>query len=570
MITEVVIKNFKRLDDVSIPLSSSVVFVGPNNSGKTSALQAISLWYYGLRKWAEVKRLEKSIGKKRSGVALNRKDLHYIPTPSLKQLWKDLQVRELRKKDGMQQTRNVNILIEVAGVSLSREDKEKQFYREWKVGLEFIFANPESCYVKPLPNVEKNCLQLALTEEITYLPPMSGLTAEEYKLELGTIRVYIGQGKTADVLRNLCWYVYEQKREDWNKFIVDTIRKTFGVELLPPKYDVGTGRIDVFYKEGNTELDLINSGRGLQQVLLLLTYISVYPGTVLLIDEPDAHLEILRQREVFRLLRENVDTKNAQLIIATHSETLLNEAQETSNIIAFLGRPHKVEKVTQVLKSLRDIRFEEYLLAEQKGWVLYLEGPSDLDMLRAYARKLDHEVCLHLQTPYVVYIGNQPTKARDHFYGLKEAVKNLRGVAIFDRLSGEKLDRDGTLCEMMWNRREIENYLPLPEVLERYFEKERAVLYLPVIREIFENEVPKSALRDKSHDFWINTKISDFIEEKVLKKLRETLGIAPPLQKNKFYLLVDYANKEELDPEIKEKLDMIFDVANSPELVKSS
>ncbi|MCX7727778.1 MAG: AAA family ATPase, partial [Chitinispirillaceae bacterium] len=305
MITKVAIKNFKKLEDVSIELGSSVVFAGPNNSGKTSALQAISLWNYGLHKWVEAKKLDSSVAKKRSGVALNRKDLHYIPTPSLKQLWRDLKVRELKKQNGKQQTNNVNILISVIGQTRC-EIVGSDSLKRWDVRLEFIFGNPESCYVKPLSGTSPESIKLALKEEVTYLPPMSGLAPEEYKLELGTIRVYVGQGKTADVLRNLCWYVYDQKKEVWNDFIVNTIKRTFGIELLPPIYYTSTGKIEVFYKEDSIKLDLINCGRGLHQVLLLLTYITAFPGTVLLIDEPDAHLEILRQREIYRLLRETV------------------------------------------------------------------------------------------------------------------------------------------------------------------------------------------------------------------------------------------------------------------------
>ena len=62
---------------------------------------------------------------------------------------------------------------------------------------------------------------------------------------------------------------------------------------------------------------------------------------------------------------------------------------------------------------------------------------------------------------------NLPQKARDHFFGLQEAKKDLVGVALFDRL--DKNLQEGTpLLEMMWRRREIENYLCLPEVLLAY------------------------------------------------------------------------------------------------------
>jgi len=38
MLTKIIITNFKRLANAEIELGNAVVFVGPNNSGKTTAL----------------------------------------------------------------------------------------------------------------------------------------------------------------------------------------------------------------------------------------------------------------------------------------------------------------------------------------------------------------------------------------------------------------------------------------------------------------------------------------------------------------------------------------------------
>ena len=62
---------------------------------------------------------------------------------------------------------------------------------------------------------------------------------------------------------------------------------------------------------------------------------------------------------------------------------------------------------------------------------------------------------------------NLPQKARDHFHGLREAKNDLVGIAIFDRLDRE-LQAADALVEMMWRRREIENYFCREEVLLAY------------------------------------------------------------------------------------------------------
>ena len=46
------IENFKRFGKAQrIELDHPAVLIGPNNCGKTSALQAIALWSIGLRTW---------------------------------------------------------------------------------------------------------------------------------------------------------------------------------------------------------------------------------------------------------------------------------------------------------------------------------------------------------------------------------------------------------------------------------------------------------------------------------------------------------------------------------------
>ena len=64
---------------------------------------------------------------------------------------------------------------------------------------------------------------------------------------------------------------------------------------------------------------------------------------------------------------------------------------------------------------------------------------------------------------------NQPNRAREHFYGLREAKKDLVGFALFDRVEQE-LQKTAELKEYKWKRREIENYLAQPETLLAYAE----------------------------------------------------------------------------------------------------
>ncbi len=53
-IRKVRIEGFKRFDDVEFVLPGHIVVAGPNNSGKTTLLQAIAAWSLALTRWKEL------------------------------------------------------------------------------------------------------------------------------------------------------------------------------------------------------------------------------------------------------------------------------------------------------------------------------------------------------------------------------------------------------------------------------------------------------------------------------------------------------------------------------------
>ncbi|EQD23888.1 MAG: hypothetical protein D084_Lepto4C00684G0002, partial [Leptospirillum sp. Group IV 'UBA BS'] len=453
MLTKLTIRNFKLFEEVEIELGDRVVFIGPNNAGKTSALQALTLWDIGTKRWLEKR--GSAMPEKRPGVTINRRDMIAVPVPAANLLWRDLHVREGRRSEGKTLTKNVLIEIVVEGVDAGKI---------WACGLELDYANEESFYCRPLRGADGGRLGVPghLSElRLAYLPPMSGLAIREDRLEMGTINVRLGEGRTAEVLRNLCWQVLNSRdgQEKWIR-IVERIKALFGVGLNEPRYIKERGEILMDYRNrGGITLDLSACGRGQQQTLLLLAHMAVHPGAVLLLDEPDAHLEILRQRQIYQVLTDQARETGSQIIAASHSEIILNEAADRDMVIAFVGQPHRIDdRGSQVLKALRDIGFDQYYLAEETGWVIYLEGSTDLAMLRAFAIALNHPAQHLLERPFVHYVANQPRKALDHFHALQEAKKDLVGIAIYDRLN-PPLPNHPILKQRMWPRRELENYL---------------------------------------------------------------------------------------------------------------
>ena len=568
MLTKLVIRNFKRFGQAEIELGNPVVFVGPNNSGKTSAMQALALWGVGLRRWNE-KRSGRAAPEKRPGVTVNRRDLAAVPVPDANLLWRALHVRDSRRVDGRQVTRNVRIDVVVEGVTAGKL---------WTCGLEFDYANEESFYCRPLRRSDgKAPERMPVPDEaggvrLAFLPPMSGLAAAETRIDPGAVDVRIGEGRTAEVLRNLCFRIHEDDPGRWAE-VAGRIRDLFGADLDAPRYLAERGEIAMTYRERGVRLELSSSGRGLQQTLLLLAYLHANPGAVLLLDEPDAHLEILRQRQTYRLLTEAAAESGSQIIAASHSEVLLNEAAGRDVVVAFVGPPHRIDdRGSQVLKSLRDIGFEQYHQAEQTGWVLYLEGSTDLSILRAFARRLGHERALRaLERPFVRYVANQATGVRNHFHALREALPALRGAALFDRLEAEPRDLAPVEC-LMWKRREIENYLCSRAALEAYagasasaegplFTAAEAGRRVQAMREAVDAVGSALGTLGKGSPWDADVKAGDDFLPPLFDDWFRRLGLPNLMAKKNFHELAEHVPAEEIDPEIGEKLDAIARVA---------
>jgi len=567
MLTKLIIRNFKRFDDVEIELGNPVVFVGPNDSGKSTALQALALWDIGLKKWTE-KRSGKVAPEKRPGVTINRKDLLAVPVPDANLLWRNLHVRNVHRTNGKQETNNIRMEIIVEGVTSGKS---------WACGFEFDYANDESFYCRPLRTNPEGSTRMLVPDEIenlhvAFLPPMSGLAAAETRLDPGAINVRLGEGRTAEVLRNLCFQIVLGPDGDakWSD-VTERIKTLFGIVLDTPEYVSERGEIRMSYRtRDGVRLDLSSSGRGMQQTLLLLAHLMVNPGSVLLLDEPDAHLEILRQRQVYQLFSQVAEEQNSQIIAASHSEVVLNEAAGRDVVIAFLGKPHRIDdRKSQLLKSLSEIGFENYYQAEQTGWVLYLEGSTDLAILHAFAQRLKHPGAELLARPFTHYVANQPAKARQHFYGIREAKKDLIAFALFDRL--DPMDPPGPgFTEHYWRKREIENYLCQPrtilafveantrqQMLGPLFEGQEVANRLEVMRKCIDDLVPPAALRNLSDRWWDDIKATDDFLDRLFGDFFAQLKLPNLMGKTNYHVLASYVTKEDLDAEISLVLDEI-------------
>jgi hypothetical protein len=582
------IENFKHFGDRQrIELNHPAVLIGPNNCGKTSAIQALALWSQAVKTWYDVRK--DSSAKERTATALNRLSIVAVPVQRTRFFWHNTNVRTGTKDILL----TITVGIEFNGqvVSLPMRFRNQ--------GDELVYCTPDESVAANL-----DLMRHAAHMNVELLYPMSGLETEEPILQPGRIGVLLGQGQTAQVLRNLCLMVAKDTPDDW-KSIVVLMRRLFNVTLDTPQ-ETTRGAIEMRYRQPGVRepLDVSSSGRGFQQMLLIFAYLYSHKGSVLMVDEPDAHLEILRQKQVYVLLRDIASENKSQVVMVTHSEVILDEALDNNLTLLLDGKADDLARKTEIRNSLKHFGADHYIKARERGYVLYVEGGTDVDMLRALAELLKHPIAAawdeRINSFYVQ--NNYPDKSRDselerveggfgitpkdHYNGLRNLLPELKGLAILDNDGADrKASIDGGLTLAYWRRYEAENYFVSPDVLRRYavsqlaemslfdgFKEEiNQVLDALVLERVFESvdadfQAWKQASSETSRILWEaktqRLKLSVFAEE-FFRQLAARIGGSMMLKKGELHRLISVVEPKTIVPEVSEKLDLLHELFNA-------
>ncbi len=576
------IQNFKRFGDRQrIELDHPAVLIGPNNSGKTTAIQAIALWSQAVKAWHDSK--GQAPPKQRTSISLNRLNIVSVPVRRTRYFWHNTNIRKGNK--------DIQLVVTVGVLHENTVQPVTMKFRNQ--GEDLVYCTPDE---ETLQNPQ--VIETAARLNIELLYPMSGLDTEEPILQPGRIDVLLGQGQTAQVLRNLCLIVLKENVDDWNR-IAELMKRLFSVEIGTPQ-ETSRGSIDLFYRQNNVKerLDVALAGRGLQQLLLIFAYLYSHRRSVLLVDEPDAHLEILRQKQVYVLLREIAAENGSQVILVTHSEVILDEALDHNLTLLLGGQADDLAVKGNIRNALKHYGTEHYVRARQRGYVLYVEGGSDLDILRALAWRKSHAVAdawdervnafyvqdnfphSDLDSELARVEGGFGVTPRQHFFAIREMVPGLSGLAILDGDGRQREDvHEGGLRITHWSRYEIENYFVLPKALRSF--ARQAYDDLPLFRqfddeinEVLDELVLEQVFNGRADDFaawneantalarvvWEsstqNIKLSDFAEE-FFRRLADRLGHAMLLRKGELHRLIEYVDPESVPEEVIEKLDLL-------------
>ena len=124
-----------------------------------------------------------------------------------------------------------------------------------------------------------------------------------------------------------------------------------------------------------------------------LTALIEREGNLYVATCPQFDVEILRQRQAYVVLREVAAKRASQVVMATHSEVMLDEAAARGGVTLLVGgRAEPLPDRGSAWQALRHYGAEHYVRAKQRGYALYVEGTTDIDILRALAEWLEHPV----------------------------------------------------------------------------------------------------------------------------------------------------------------------------------
>lgn len=554
MIRRVTIRNFKRFLEQEFDLEDSVVLAGPNNSGKSTLLQAVATWKLALDRWVAQRAGGKAV--KRSGVAIPRSDITAVPLREMNLLWED------RKVTGPQGMSGVRRLIEIIVEGEASGES-------WECGIELQYANRELAYARPknAKDLDRKAIQnfppnAAKQLAIVHVPPLSGIERDEPRRDRGMQDLLVGQGRPGEILRNLLLEIaVSGKTEHW-RALAQHVHDLFRIELVEPAYAPAQPYIVCEYREPgrSRRLDLSNAGSGTLQVLLLLAFLYARPATVILLDEPDAHQHIILQKQVYDLIRKVARDRGGQVIIATHSEVVL-DATAPNRVLGFFGdSSHVLTSKTErdgLREALKRVTTTDLVLGQEVGGVLYVESETDERILKEWAQILDHPAQQFFGRPFVHWLGGRSVReAKAHFFAMRAVFPAMRGLCLLDGDNRDEPDKETTdagLGILRWRRYEIENYLLQPEAIVRFVD---FPLKGPQVHQAFSKQVPQGTDLFGEHVALTRIKASD---EFLLPLLKDIERSTP---KRDLYLLAAKMREEEIHPEVREKLDRIAESLN--------
>ena len=248
----------------------------------------------------------------------------------------------------------------------------------------------------------------------------------------------------------------------------------------PERTSLLDSQLVMFCSEDRRDRELYWAGLGFQVWCQLLTHVSRCSGSdLLVVDEPEVYLHPDVQRQLLGILRD----VQPDVVLATHSTEIIGEADPSEILLVdktrrSAKRLRDVEEVQQaldVIGSIQNITLTE--LARNRR-LLFVEGLNDYKIIRRFARNVALTDLASGNGITALESGGFSSLSRVQAlaWGFRKTLgTELKVAAIYDRdyWCDEEINElvSSLNTEIQFahihQRKEIENYLLIPAVLER-------------------------------------------------------------------------------------------------------
>lgn len=334
MLTRVRFRGFRGFREFDATLRGVTAFLGPNSSGKTTALHAIRLACDALVIALDSDSPARLDGDEGDWIVVTSGTLvvdhaRLLAVSDWRALFVDQDVGE-----GTSLSINLHFEGDDALEELEvRLDCARNEQLELTVRVRSVIAaNSVRHFPKKSSQVNQR-LTSYLKEHApvaVFVPPFYGtVTNEEYRSRAVIDRL-LGSGDQSHVVRNLVVGLEPAQFERLNAFLDDMLGARLTARTSPDQVQ-DVAKLSVQFRDTNGDLELSAAGAGFVNLVALYTALSRWRlesarrPVLFLLDEPEAHLHPRLQADsAERLARLITDEFHAQLLLATHSVDILN------------------------------------------------------------------------------------------------------------------------------------------------------------------------------------------------------------------------------------------------------
>jgi hypothetical protein len=188
-------------------------------------------------------------------------------------------------------------------------------------------------------NLSGDAINEAIGHKLAFIPGLVGILPQEPYVTPARRSAMSIEARYSEMYRSSLLHLNTTDGKALKR-INKVLSKHLGVELTEIKFDPDKDVfVDVKYTQNGVSLDLSNAGSGMLQLIQVLIYIYLHKPTLLLIDEPDAHLHPELQEKLGNVLKDVTKEMGAQLFVATHSPDVIDSFEP--NEVYFISAEKK-------------------------------------------------------------------------------------------------------------------------------------------------------------------------------------------------------------------------------------